>query len=684
MIQKYWKQRFVHSVTKKLVKNMVRRRKVTSAYVKGISFDALVAFVKDDGVKAATKAALQRIHMKVTFLHGSPPQTMMRPELVNISVFLAAFMIAFHPETVFSTMGVTEKRVFDAACRLLSSFEKVCDSILTPESDFLCFGQQVDFAVSKAFGLELFEYLKKFKEWKEPDEARLCVRIHKALSALYVARGRSDDKDTLVQEEFEHQIKRLRRVMARIEGEEALRRFDEGIAEKIATGLAERALSHIGQTITQEESAHALLLDATFELSEDGYNAEINGLASVAMRASRIIFFKEFWGAVEFDLKMVAPCYARVVRVLEELRGGIKEFGERSGIEEIIDLEFIRERTAKGAYSYQDAMNLVMVTAGIMMGMQTQARVAQMRECLVAFQAEASADKWAETLVSGLKLLMERLNLMRNDMANSKLRKIAITVQEHGIDYETNKFRDKVRDKSVVPARTMEWLTLVMSTMSEVSSRVSRITLHTRAMLSLLNAEQDLDETTVPETLTMDMHRINVYRHEFTFLIKAKTLLVLMGMERLPGTPLPPNYLEMRKEAVERVETTKAVLEMTDALEDLDLSQFVIPSMFESMVTMELGSGGPVRALMRTQLEAEIHKRTMNASGGKIPQTFFPKTTSLFRRTEKLISRFSKLAWINRAVHSHFYGNIIDHVLGTAHPCLPLVLEETFGIEMRD
>ena len=459
--------------------------------------------------------------------------------------------------------------------------------------------------------------------------------------------------------------------MARIEGEEALQKFDVELANDTMSSAA--TLS--GGKLTNEQVAHEILLDGMFQLSDDGY--EYGGGDAVAWRRTRESFWKGFWDALETDLSMLTPCYVRLLRVLTEIKDGIVALSSTSGIEEVIDEDMIRERVAVGAYSYQDAMNLVMVTSGILLGMQTkQTRKAQTREMLAVVQAEA-ADK--KGVVKGLAFLMDRVNVMRVDEANVRLRRVAPTIQQHGTEYETLMFREKVCDKRIVPALTMNWLASSMggSTRTSLSSGASRIDLHTRALLSMLNAKEKFVETTIAETLKMDIHHMNTFRHEFQFLIKAKTLLVLLGMERLPGTPPSSNHMESRREAMERVATARTILEAADEFEVFDIGKFVIPPMIANMVhDVELGEReGPVRTLMRVQLEKELQKRI---AGGARQQTFFKDTGALFSRTEILLQHFCKLASINRAVHSQFYGNIIDHVL--EHGSLDGVVAQTFGV----
>ena len=53
-----------------------------------------------------------------------------------------------------------------------------------------------------------------------------------------------------------------------------------------------------------------------------------------------------------------------------------------------------------------------------------------------------------------LEFLLDRVNAMRIDAANARLRLIAPVIKDHGIDYERGKFQDKLNDGSLTLERT--------------------------------------------------------------------------------------------------------------------------------------------------------------------------------------------------------------------------------------
>ena len=142
-------------------------------------------------------------------------------------VFLAAFMIAFRPTHVFESMGEREQSLFESAGPLISCFERIVDSLATNGSFYL-----VSFDLTVGFVPMLLSYLKCFKAWKVPDEAKLTCRIKHALLALYQAEEHlppNEPEDSKLKIEFRTQIARLRSKLTQIAGSDALAEFADHV-----------------------------------------------------------------------------------------------------------------------------------------------------------------------------------------------------------------------------------------------------------------------------------------------------------------------------------------------------------------------------------------------------------------------------------------------------------------------
>ena len=214
-LQRAWREVFQGKTTFRLANQCLT---MTVARVPSTSFEALVALLRKREVVNATKSCLQRVHLLSTFLHG--PQS--TPTLVNVRVFLAAYLVVHYPKSTFVSMGPLEETLATAARSLLASFENICSDLVA--SDGKCFSC-LPASRTQDFARLLFEYLQAFKAWKIPDEARLTTDIRRALKALYTAYDPSVDVGLRVQ--VKEAAEKLREKLVRIAGEAALQAFDE-------------------------------------------------------------------------------------------------------------------------------------------------------------------------------------------------------------------------------------------------------------------------------------------------------------------------------------------------------------------------------------------------------------------------------------------------------------------------
>ena len=213
----------VRDNTTNILLKSLNEKGATKERVESISFEDLVVFLREKTTLEVSKAALQRIHLLCTFRHGSPINTNAR-EKVNVRLFLADYMIAFRPTHVFESMGLLEQALLDIATPFIATFQKIADDITKRESF-----SKVPTETTKDFTTMLFEYLKRFKAWKVPDEVKLTCRIKHALIALYQAEEHlppEDPEDSKLKVEFKTQIERLRSKLELIAGKDALAQFD--------------------------------------------------------------------------------------------------------------------------------------------------------------------------------------------------------------------------------------------------------------------------------------------------------------------------------------------------------------------------------------------------------------------------------------------------------------------------
>ena len=193
-------------------------------------------------------------------------------------VFLAGYMIAFRPTHVFESMGALEQALYEAAHPLLANFQRTVECFAAAGS--FC---SVPEELTRQFPEMLFEFLRRFKAWKVPDEAKLTSRIKHALIALYQAENHlpaDEPADSKLKIEFRTQIERLRSKLQQIAGADALAQFDaDRQAGRCVTPPSGGggngnggggAYASLPGRLTNEQLAHELLFDPAFQLDDAG------------------------------------------------------------------------------------------------------------------------------------------------------------------------------------------------------------------------------------------------------------------------------------------------------------------------------------------------------------------------------------------------------------------------------
>lgn len=412
---------------------MQRQGSPTIQDVKAKSFESLVVSLREKNTIAATKAALQRIHILCTLRHGSPSKTL-APENVNVRVFLAAFMIAYRPTHVFESMGPLEQSLLESSIPLLETFQKIRDSLRNPEQ--LRGFAGVPEELTAEFPTMLFEYLKRFKAWKVPDEAKLTCRIKHALIGLYQAEGHlppDEPEESKLKAEFRTQIERLRSKLQQIAGADALAQFDEerssgqplggindsGSREGVGGGGAYAALPG---RMTNEQLAHELLLNPLFQLDENGGCSAENPV----FHRIRESFHQAFWDSLVDDLKLSSPCYVRVLRVLAEIRSGINDLAgsrESGHLSEAVDLDFIKQQAEKGLFGWENCTRLIGSIVQVIQLVQAPKRDEETKlkwQDVTKAMMEADVAEQPRSFCQALEFLLDRVNAMRIDAANAR------------------------------------------------------------------------------------------------------------------------------------------------------------------------------------------------------------------------------------------------------------------------
>ena len=512
-----------------------------------VSFEEMVVMLRLRPVIRVTKALLQRVHIAAGIISPLPSGQNDIPN-VNVRVFLAHYMTSGKPNHVFEEPDKPlETDLREASVELHECFNKIIDQ-LTARKAF----HAIDADLVQSFLPLLMGYLRKFKLWKIPDEAKLTLRIQHALIALMTATQHlpSDEApDSRLRVELVTQTDRLRNKLRQIAGPAKLLEFDQNHAQRIVLASVDTpgriALRYPGGWPVPKDSdnemlAHQLLRDPGFAIPDGGWNS--NSICKFISDQFTIAF----WDSLGDDQKLLVPCYVRVHRVLREITEGAREGLTGSSGDRIcisvnsaavdfpseLDMEHFKQMIGANAIDMVDVFGFV---SRIFHGI----RVIQSFHRLSAMDAKWLAVKTslegvtdnitrADAFTNTLRFLLDCVSEYRVDAANRRLRLIAPVIMEHGKDYELGKFNAKRVGRNVdhaeIYAATSVDMAITDGCVTLESIKEGSAAAYIKAMeIGFLDLAFHMEERPIPETFLFDAREMCLLDKSFEFMASIAT-----------------------------------------------------------------------------------------------------------------------------------------------------------------
>jgi T-complex protein 11 len=517
IIKRFWSK----CQSTKQVANAFLQNQLMSEHCEALGFDQLVLRLRDPKVIERTRNCLQRIHARCISQHGSGAN---QPPSINVRVFLAGFLIAHKRENVFESLtGRKELSLYSAAVPLLQSFRYMVDHLSARP------WQTLNKKITSQFHDQLCLYMEKFKDWKVVDEEKLLKRITHALKALYESRRMlpADHEGSALSSNFQTQIDRLRGKLRQIGGQQALEAFDRDLQVPVEP-IQTFPQDHVPGRISNEALALEILYDPNFQLSDD-----FDGSKFVSVRQC---MHRAFWQSLTDDLRLSTPCIVRVLRVINEIRDGLVDLcGDdvKPRVQQACNTSDILERFEQGKFSHSDWVALFAAAFKLIMDVQAPKRDAETRELYVDV-LKALESPAPEAITKALEFFLNRVNIMRVDAANQRLRLIEPVIKQHGHQYFRDKFDEKLAAGTLTIKNLKLWIARCVK--KEANDKVTewsrnftlaqQKSLHIAMMIDLVKSPEPITTTNCPETLILDVKRLEPVRKSVLCFAKCLTFMV--------------------------------------------------------------------------------------------------------------------------------------------------------------
>lgn len=433
-IWRFWRQNKRNSLAR--IVQRFKAAKLMSSDIKQLQFDELVIFLRGKKTIKAARDLLHRFH-NYAFLVNRHASSNAMPEIdvVNIRVFLAMYMIVIFPSCVFEEMGELQTALRDSGKRLLDNFERMIQQFSERNCEFFSISAN---AVNSLIPL-LFDYMRKFKAWKIPDEVKLTARITRALFCLHYA------QETLpppvegvvcpLRNEMDRQIERLRSKLVHIAGHAKLLEFDQRLANGEGRENTDQALIASTRVVPtyhalnsgiyfslskvhNQELAHELLLDPTFQLI-DYYHGD------------RVEFRQPtdniYYSGVREDLLRPVPSFHPTLQALKVIKGDLMQLvceSCKQTLENILDVPHIEHRVVNNAFEWSDVIALGEAVAYIARTAQnfTRHQDSSERWAVVSnlMRNASTPSERAEAMVGMLEFLFGSIGNTSIDLANAR------------------------------------------------------------------------------------------------------------------------------------------------------------------------------------------------------------------------------------------------------------------------
>ncbi|MCJ1369409.1 hypothetical protein MMC20_000620 [Loxospora ochrophaea] len=699
IIQRAWRKR----VRRLTVQNYLALR-LSVGRIQSTSFEDVGALLSQESVLTSTAKIL-----KLCSLQEIGESSL--GDSAAVRVFLSAFLVLGHPKQVLSNDGEQEQDLITKANKLLRCFDQLLSSL--PKQQWSLFPAQAA-SLSEAYAT----FQTAFSAWKDHDSSILVqTMIAQFVELDAIWQTVKNDKDGGVADDYQEGIQRNQTLLLvrlkRLAGpEDAMKMIAEAVKtsrksrkKKAVTGNAEpRATSNAVESSSnsmsvipdQDRSSSTEHVDPNDSIQARELRKITSSIPSNRLLVHELAINRDYridvgpqselrdtinravFDSMRSDLE--AGCGdSWIVAMAENIRERLLRLvtpgkSLHSLIVEALDPEMVEKQLKIGSFSYEKFFSFMNT---ILPKLCAPFRDAEVK----AFAEDQSAD-----LIDRLARLMHIIDLLSLDYANFLLTRSAPEVIRRSAEYEQECFSKAIQGRRL--SKTLRWWSHASieasadatrrttdGTSRPPSRRVTPDKIYMQGLVGLAIASPPLEASDVPETLELDLDRLNRMRNDIlriitigAILLTAKNLLKrdvrsqwkseATCMWDLPfGEELPPSsYLSVIDSTHTLPPATKAQLSGTvdRVLADAKARRVAHP------VTKVLLQKLRTHILTRLSASsAEERLRATTTAGEALASSGLPE---FIARVGGLVEELGKVAEVDRGAHGMWYDEAAREV----------------------
>lgn len=423
--------------------------------------------------------------------------------------------------------------------------------------------------------------------------------------------------------------------------------------------------------------SHQIALNENFKITKPSNENSLRGQVETAMKST-------YWKILESQLNSSPPVYKQILALMQEIKDEILLQAPNSKlkqeVDEVFDLELIKQQTEYGAVDFQRYAQYVLSVLA--------------RLCAPVRDEQIKQLSHSTDLIVVLKGIMDLIDLMKLDLANFTIKLSRPQIVQYSFEYEREKFKEflAVQEKMNIDGleNTKIWLKRNYESLEldpdeeDASSIKNKVML--AAFIELLQFDRQL-QAYFPETVSLDREKIKELQIKIhvNLIVGSVILCLFATVNSLQRVPNQPKFKENIKSIVHILFTSDLGLDEKVRLENIALQ--LVKEIQASLKANELppidepkektlssqiidlsNKENRIRCIVNRRI-LEFIELALNSSPQSTNSSQLQIPSGLSILQEELLAitgEFIRFVSFNRSVFNEYYQTILDGLIDKA------------------